>query len=320
MDDLLNGLLDKMYALIHEIVFGIMKSSYEGLFDNVNGQIGLISGEVVQTPAGYSYDINHMIQTVANDVILPIGVMIITALFCYELINGVLEKNAMHEMGTEFIFKWLGKACIGVLLLSYTFDMTEAIFELGSEVSIAATSSILGTNPNIDTSALDSLIDDYGDWVDGANGCDTDGEPQIDEYNHGVGELFSMAIEAFFCKIVLMGVYVILKVLLTARMIEIYMMLSVSPIPFATFINRDWSNIGTGYVKKLVGLAFQALFIVIALGIYYTTLTGINNKINAAGSTYDLHGATLEFVFICIALVMGIFASKSLADSIFSGH
>lgn len=316
MDAVIEGLIDKLYAFVHEMVGDLMSNSYAGLFDNVNGQIGFISGEVTQTPASYSSDINRLIQTLANDVILPIGVMIITALFCYELINGVLEKNAMHEMGTEFIFKWLGKACIGVLLLSFTFDITEAIFELGSDVATSATGTILTSTPDIDASTLDPLIDDYVAWTDGANGGALDGKPQRQEYNHRVGELFAMALEAFICKIALMVIYVILKVLLIARMIEIYMYLAISPIPFATFINRDWSSVGVGYVKKLAGLSFQALFIVVALGIYYAALAKLNTDIGS----YDLHDATLELVFICVALVLGIMGSKNLSDSIFSGH
>lgn len=313
MDAVIEGLIDKLYAFVHEMVGDLMRNSYVGLFDNVNGQIGFISGEVTQTPASYNSTINTLIQTLANDVILPIGVMIITALFCYELINGVLEKNAMHEMGTEFIFKWLGKACIGVLLLSFTFDITEAIFELGSDVATSATSTILTATPDIDASTLDPLIDDYVGFTD----LDTDYDNvSREEWNHGVGELFAMALEAFICKIALMVIYVILKVLLIARMIEIYMYLAISPIPFATFINRDWSSVGVGYVKKLAGLSFQALFIVVALGIYYAALANINTNIGS----YDLHDATLELVFICVALVLGIMGSKNLSDSIFSGH
>lgn len=312
IDDILQGMMNAIMCALHEMAFEFLEKAYTSLFDNMNGQVALIAGELAKTPDSYNSTINTAILNISNTVIVPIGVMIITALFCYELINGVLEKNAMHEMGTEFIFKWLGKACIGVLLLSYTFDISNAIFELGAEVVTTATPQII-SEVDIDASVIDSMLLIYDHYTD----QDGDGECDWQEYDYGIGELLSMGMEAYICRFAIIAMYVCIKLLIAVRMIEIYMYLSVSPIPFATFINRDWSNIGTGYVKKLAGLSFQAFFMLICLAIYYVMVGQVNTAVTGAS---DLHEVTLALLVTCGALILGIKGSKNIAESIFSGH
>lgn len=314
--------LDGLWLNFREIIGSWMTWGYKGLFDNINGQVTTISSDVSLTPGTYNPTINSLIQNISENVIMPIGLLIITAIFCAEIINIVMEKNAMNEMGHEFFFRYLGKACIAVLLLSYTFDISEAVFELGGEIAsqVVTASSTYTSNYTIDIDFITK--DEEGglvyDYVHKATGWDweNDGTPGMFDYDHGMGELIGMAMEATILRFVLLIMYVIIKISLIGRMIEIYMVLSVAPIPFATLTNREWGNIGTNYIKKLSALAFQSFFIILAVVIYATMVADLNTR----AATMDLSGATLELVGGAIALTVAIRGSKTLSESVFGAH
>lgn len=310
-----------MWLNLREIIGSWMTWGYNGLFDNINGQVVEIASEVSKTPSSYNSTINELIQKISENVIMPIGLLIITAIFCSEIINIVMEKNAMNEMGHEFFFRYLGKACIAVLLLSYTFEISEAIFDLGGEIaSQVVTSSSTYTSP--DAIDIDFITkDEEGglvyDYVHKATGwTDTEKTPGMFDYDHGMGELIGMAMEATILRFVLLIMYVIIKISIIGRMIEIYMVLSIAPIPFATLTNREWGNIGTNYIKKISALAFQSFFIILAVVIYATMVSDLSTR----AASMDLSGATLELVGGAIALTVAIRGSKTLSESVFGAH
>lgn len=316
----MDELWEKIIIGIRNMLAEFLVNSYTSLFDNINGQIGTIAGDVAQVPSNFSnwgLQVNTLVKTISEDVIMPIGILIITALMCYELINAVLEKNAMHEMGSEFIFKWLMRACISVLLLSYTYDMSSAIFTLGAELATQASAKFTRST-DVDADALGfnmtegSLLWHYVRDLDPDQ--NQDGEYQYgDKYVHSAGEILGMALIAYICKIVFLAMWVIIEVSLVGRMIEIFMYLSVAPIPFATLTNREWGNIGTNYIRTLAALAFQAFLIVLCVGIYGYLIANL-------GNATDLSAAMLQLLGCSVALLVGIRGSKNFAMSIFNAH
>lgn len=317
-DDILSDFINQ----IRELMYGMLCGSYNLLFDNVNGQISTIAADVSVTPANYSNwgaSVYTVIRTISDDVILPIGVLIITALMCYELINAVLEKNAMHEMDSAFIFKWLLRACISVLLLSYTLDISLAIFDLGGELATSVSSKFTASaSINSASFEWDTMIEDYALGLKD----DTDGDGVYDmadgdTYKHSVGEVIGMALIAFICKIIFLAMWVIIEVTLVGRMIEIFLYLSIAPIPFATLTNREWGNIGTNYVRMLAALALQSVLIVMCVGMYGFIIKNLKFT-TAAG--YDLSSATLQLLGCSVALLTAIRGSKNFAMSIMNAH
>lgn len=325
LSDLISEQINKLWAVIRGLIGSWMRWGYEGLFDNINGQVNTIAAEVSKTPGTYNSHINGLIEKIAENVIMPVGLLIITAIFCSEIINIVMEKNAMNEMGHEFFFRYLGKACIAVLLLSYTFDISEAIFDLGGEIASQVVSEssqdITASNVDIDFILREDdddpgLIQKYIEETKAGYVEVPNKTPSWDDYKHGMGELIGMALEATALRFVLLVMYVIIKISLIGRMIEIYMVLAVAPIPFATLTNREWGNIGTNYIRKLAALAFQSFFIIIAVVIYAALVT----ELSAQAATLDLSSATLELVGGAIALTIAIRGSKSLSESVLGAH
>lgn len=316
-DDIISDFIEKIRELMGEM----LRASYGMLFDNVNGQISTMAADVSVTPANYSNwgaSVYTVIKTISDDVILPIGVLIITALMCYELINAVLEKNAMHDMDSAFIFKWLLRACISVLLLSYTLDISLAIFDLGGELATSVAGKFTESS-SIDSSSFewDTLIDDFVLGLEpDHNGNGHYDKADGDEYKHTTGEIIGMALIALICKVIFLAMWVIIEVTLVGRMIEIFLYLSIAPIPFATLTNREWGNIGTNYVRMLAALALQAVLIVMSVGMYGYII----KNLQFSGGDTDLSAATLQLLGCSVALLTAIRGSKNFAMSIMNAH
>ena len=274
----MGAILDKITEFIKEMLQGWVMDNLSTMFTDVNGKVGTIAGEVGRTPSSWNSGVFSMIENLSENVMIPIAGMIISAILCYELITMVMDKNNMHEVGSEFFFRYLIKACIAVLLLSYTFDITMAIFDVGNHI-VTRAGGIISGSTNIDV----------------ADTLQTMFESQLETME--IGELIGLGI----------------TVMLYGRMIEIYLYVSVAPVPFATFSNREWGGIGNNYIKGLCSLAFQGFFIMVCVAIYAVLVSGITVADN-------LHTALWSVAAYTVILCFSLFKTGSLAKSIWNAH
>lgn len=128
-----------------------------------------------------------------------------------------------------------------------------------------------------------------------------------------IGELIGLGLETMLVKLCMMIMSVLITVILYGRMIEIYCYVSVAPVPFATFANREWGGIGNNYVKGLIALAFQGFFIMVCVGIYAALVGTIATASNIHYAIWRSAGYT---VILCFAL----FKTGSLSKSILNSH
>ena len=264
------------------------------MFTDVNDKVGTIAGEVGQTPSAWNGSIFSMIRSLSENVMIPIAGLIISAILCYELITMVMDKNNMHEVGSEFFFRYLVKACIAVMLLSKTFDITMAIFDVGNHIVTNAAGVISGSTSLDVTATLTSMFNS-----------------QISTM--GIGELIGLGIETMIVSLCMKIMSVLITVILYGRMIEIYLYISVAPVPFATLSNREWGSIGNNYIKGLCALAFQGFFIMVCVGIYSALVASVA----VAGS---LHTALWSVTAYTVILCFSLFKTGSLAKSVLNAH
>ena len=264
------------------------------MFTDVNEKVGTIAGEVSKTPSTWNTGIFNMIKNLSENVVIPIAGMVISFVLIYELITMVIDKNNMHDFDTSLFFRFLMKACIAVSLLSKTFDIVMAVFDVGNHVVLQAASVISGsTNLNVEET-LKTMFNN-----------------QIDSM--GIGELIGLGMETMIISLCMKIMSVLITVILYGRMIEIYLYVSVAPIPAATVTNREWGSVGTNYLKGLVALAFQGFFIMVCVAIYAVLVTGVA----VAG---NLHSALWSVAAYTIILCFSLFKTGSLSKSIFHAH
>ena len=289
----MNTIIERITEAIKEILIGMIQNGLEGMFVEVNDKVGTIAGQVGQTPQGWNAGVFNLIQNLSQTVIVPIAGLIITFVLCYELITMVTQKNNFHEFETYNIFLWIFKAYVAIYLVTNTFNITMAVFDVGQRIVNGAAGVISGSTAVDASAAIATLTESLEDME--------------------IGELFLLAMETLLISLTMSILSVIITVIMYGRMIEIYLYTSVAPIPFATMTNKEWGNIGNNYLKGLFALAFQGFFMLVCVGIYSVLL-------NAMTISTNLHGAMFSVAAYTVVLAFSLFKTGSLSKSIFNAH
>lgn len=286
-------LLEKIEEAIKQLLIGMIEGNLTNMFTDVNDKVGSIAGEVGKTPSAWNGSIYSMIRGLSESVIVPIAGIIITFVLCCELITMITERNNMHDMETFMFFKWFFKAFVAIYLVTNTFSIVMAVFDIGSNVVSGAGGFIHG-NTSID---IPSTLEFMRTGME----------------EMGIGELLGLSIETLIISLCLKIMSMLITVILYGRMIEIYCTVSIAPIPLATMSNREWGGIGQNYLKGLFALAFQGFLIMVCVGIYAVL---INNMIIAT----NVHSALFSVAAYTLILCFSLFKTGSLAKSLFSAH
>ena len=257
MDFLTDWLTDWLKELL---ISGIM-SNLEGLTDYVNAQVGEIAVQVGTTPAAWNAGVFSLIRQLSETVILPIAGMVLTFVATYELIQMLLEKNNMHEFDVANIYKWIFKTACAIFILSNTFNIVMAVFDVSQSVIAQAGGLIQGSIIGVTM------------WVLG----------------------------------------IVIFVLVYGRMLEIYILTSLAPIPMATISHREVGQMGQNYLRSLFAVGFQGLLILVCVAIYAVLIQGIATGGDPIGAIWGIVGYT---VLLCFML----FKTGSIARSIFNAH
>ena len=289
----MQSILDAINEWIKEILLGAINGNLSTMFGDVNEKVGTIAAEVGQTPQGWNASIFSMVQTLSENVIVPIAGLVITYVLCYELISMIVEKNNMHEMDTFMFFKWFFKAWVAVFLVTHTFDITMAVFDVAQHV-VSGASGVISGSTSIDAAAALSSMQAGLEAME-------------------IPELLLLVIETGLVSLCMKIMSVLITVIQYGRMIEIYLYCSVAPIPFATMTNREWGQVGNNYLKSLLALGFQGFLIMICVAIYAVL---VNNMIIAD----SLHSAIFSLAAYTVLLCFNLMKSGSLAKSIFAAH
>ncbi len=288
MDSLFQSIEDWLKEVL---VSGIM-TNLSSAFDAVNQEVGQIATDVSQTPASFLPSVYSLIRNISENVILPVAGIILTFIACYELIQLVISHNNLANMETWIFWKWVFKTFVAVCLISNTFDITMAVFDVGQWV-VQRSGSIISRSTAIDDSTLLLM--------------------QSTLQAMGVGELLGIYLQSFIVQVGIHILSIAIFVIINGRMIEIYLYTSMAPIPFATFGNKDQSMMGMNYLRSLFALAFQGFLIMICVGIYAVLITGVAFTSDITGSLWSVLGFTVLLAFT-------LFKTGTLAKSILHAH
>lgn len=287
------GILDAIEDWLRQLLISIISSNLTTLFDDVNTKVGTIASEVGQTPSGWDSGIYNMVRSLSENVMVPIAGIIITFVLCYELITLITEKNNMHDIDTFLFFKYIFKACIAVYLVSNTFTITMAVFDVAQNV-VNHAGGIISGNTNIDITSTIATMQTSMETME-------------------LGGLVQLTVETMIISLCLKIMSILITVILYGRMIEIYLTISVAPIPFSTMTNREWGTIGTNYFKSLFALGFQGFLMMVCVAIYAVL---VNNMTIAS----DIHSALFSIAAYTVILCFSLMKTGSLSKSLFGAH
>lgn len=288
MDSIIEAIEEWMRGLL---VSGIM-SNLNNTFNALNDQVGEIATEVGTTPANFSPAVFNMIRTLSENVIMPIAGILLTFIACYELIQLVIGHNNLANFETWIFWKWIFKTFVAVTLITNTMNITMAVFDVAQHV-VSQAGGIISGSTAIDASTLASM------------------ESTLETME--VPELLSIFLQSFIVQFLIYVLSALIFVIVYARMIEIYLMVSLAPIPFATFGNREQSQIGQNYLRSLFALGFQGFLIMVCVGIYAVLIQSVSFTTDIIGSLWGVMGYTVLLAFT-------LFKTGAVAKSILHAH
>lgn len=285
-------ILDKITDWIKDLLVSGIMDNLTGMFDSVNQQVGNIATQVGTTPVDFSPGVFEMIRNISESVIIPIAGLILTFIACYELIQMIIDHNNLSNFETWIFFKWIFKTFVAVVLISNTFNITMAVFDVSQHV-INSSAGIISSETAIDASSLETIQETLMEM--------------------DIGPLFGLFLQSFIVQFTMSALSIIIFIIVYGRMIEIYLMTSLAPIPFSTFANREQSQIGQNYLRSLFALGFQGFLIMICVGIYAVLIQNVSISEDIIASIWGVMGYT---VLLCFTL----FKTGYLAKSVFNAH
>ena len=289
----MNFIWDKITEWLKGLLVSGIMSNLTGLFEGINGQVTEIASNVGKTPQAWNGSIFSMIKTLSENVVVPVAGIILTFVLCLELIQMLIDRNNMHDFDTFIFFKWLFKAAAAVLIVTNTWNIVMGIFDVAQSVVNSAAGSI-GSNTAIDVNSVVGNL-----------------EARLREMD--IGPLFGMWFQSMLMGIVTWVLSICIFIVIYGRMIEIYMVTSVAPIPMASMMNRDWGQMGQNYLRSLFALGFQAFLIMVCVAIYATLVQSI-------AITDDVSSAVWTCIGYTVLLCFTLFKTSSLAKSVFNAH
>ena len=290
---ILNFLWDKVTEWLKELLIGSIMSNLTGLFDNVNRQVAGIADNVGATPQAWNGGVFGMIRNLSDNVILPIAGVILALVATLELIQMIVDRNNMHDMDTFMLAKWVFKTACAVVIVTNTWNIVMAVFDVAQNV-VSRASGLVIADTDI---RIDSVIVGL--------------EAKLAEME--LGALFGLWVQSMFVGFTMWALAICIFIITYGRMIEIYLVTSVAPIPMATMANREWGQMGQNYLRSLFALGFQAFLIIICVAIYAILVRGIAVESDVSTAIWTCMGYT---VLLCFTL----FKTSSLARSIFHAH
>lgn len=264
---------------------------YTSIFSSVNDQVADVAAQIGQTPQGWNGGVFSTIQNLSESVVIPIAGMILTFVMVYELIQMILEKNNMHDFDTFNIYKWAFKTAAAAYLLTNCFTIVMAIFDVAQHVVNSSAGIVSGSlNVDVALSDLSTQLEAMGMW-----------------------ELIGLWLETNIINLCMWVLSIAIFVIVYGRMIEIYLSVSLAPIPFSTLANREWGQMGTGYLRSLFALGFQGFLMMVCIAIYAVLIQSIP-------SSGDIHGAIWGTAGYTVLLAFALLKTGSLSKSIFNAR
>lgn len=289
MDFIWNSISD----WLKEVLISGILSNLSGVFDSTNQQVGNIANQVGMTPQAWNSGIFNMIQNLSNNVILPIAGAILAIVMTLELIQLITDRNNLHDVDTWMFFKWVFKSAAAVVIVSNTWTIVMGIFDAAQGVVDSAAGVIIG-DTSIDISAILA-----------------DMESRLAEME--LGPLLGLWFQSLFVGICSWAITICIFIIVYGRMIEVYLVTSIAPIPMSTMVNREWGQMGQNYLRALFALGFQAFLIMVCVAIYAVLVQDISASSDISTAIWTCMGYT---VLLCFCL----FKTSSLAKSVFNAH
>ncbi len=312
VEDFINALVEWFKGILSDAIINALStvnSMLSGSLNNSEGDgVNSIFNQFLGDPTSFTGASNGggtsiwtTIEALSNNVIVPIGGFLLMIVVIFELFQMVIEGNNFKDFDDSIFIKWILKTVCGILLVSNVFYIATGIFAFGTDAVNSALTTLFGGGQFVDSDIINS--NEFRDTL----------------MSQEVGTLIITLVISFVIIIVTFVLLAAIIVVLASRIIDVYMYLSISPIPMATFLNKDWNDIGKNWLRNVLALAFQGFFIIVALAIFKTLF---NNSLTTmmSGTSTDVVMTMATLLGFIVAFIFTMFRTSSISKSAFAAH
>ena len=272
------------------ILLEMLKSSAMGFFDELNGLTTSVTDLTNVNPGTFNATLFGIIRNISNVALVPVATLILCYLMTINFIKIVEDKNTYKDMTYMPVFKWILFTTIGIILISKTYDIVLAVFDVVGWILTKAGAVIASSHASMDLQTqLNSLVD------------------SIDSTD--IGAMVGAIVQLTICRLLVSIVAVLCKVVMYFRIISILVYSSAAAIPTATLMDKGQTSTGLNYYKTLAALGLQGFFVMIVVAVFDVLIVDLAT--HGASSINELIWGTLMYV---IALCMGLFSTKRVAE------
>lgn len=301
MSEFLDNLMHKIWMNIYQGLWDTVEKLFEWTRGIQSDYINKSRDLITQSPKDWNATAYSFVEGIASNAVIPIAGCIITFVFCWQIISMVQESNQMHNIKPETMLLLLIKLIICLFICSKSIEIVNGMFGLAAAaVEKISLEEIESIEPEGD---FERIIGERRD---------------LDNYSFSDCGLMLMYV--FITLIALLITYVIsITIYIRVNMwyLELLIYTSAAPMPFATFMNKEWGQVGTNYSRKMLAMSFEGFFMLVTFGLY-SAMTAHVLTAAAGNNTYLVNMIT---VIGCGAgLVLLINKAGNISASIFNAH
>ena len=272
-----------------------VENNLREIFVNINKISQEVGSELGKTPESFNGQIFNILKNLSENVVLPIAVLLVTLIIVINFCKSFLDDRERQQPLKILIF-FVITSVFALTLTTHSFEIVNIILNLTQTAVNNALDLFQNENVNI-----------AGDIETFLNTLE----------NMSVGQIISIWLTLLLTKLILWFIRILSQIVVLGRFIEIFMRISISPIPFATFFNKEFSSTGYNFIKSMGSVVLQAIRIMVVIAIYRGLLSSVAVDI---GTEESLSLFIIKILGINLTLIFMLFQTKRIADSILNVH
>ena len=283
---------------LYQGLYAGIEEQFNSIADTMNTGITAANQTVTTKPQNWNSAAFDFIQGVAENACIPIAACILTFIFCWEVIHLAQESNQMHNIKPETMLMLMLKLGICLFVCSKSFEIVNGLFDVSAWASEKVNAVAAGADSPISLADMGLTR-------------------ELPEYTMGhVFKMLANFLLTFFAKLIIYAITIAITLRVNLWYLELLVYASAAPIPFSTFINKEWGQMGTNYSRKMMAVAVEGFFMLVVFGLYGALS---RNVLSASGA--DAYMAGMATTCGCgIALFLMLGKIGNISASIFNAH
>lgn len=298
VSEFVEGVIENVVEALYTPIYDSVANNVQELFDELNQNIASAASNITAGPRAWNSSAYETIQAVAETVCIPLAGSFITIIFCWELIHLVQESNSMQNVKADKLVIILMKFGLCLMACAYSFKIVMAFSDLGGR----AADKLLGLTQTTPSISMSPTLEDLGLYNPPPGGYE-------------LSNLFELMGYWISLKLARVGVWVcgvVVYIRVMMWFIEILLYASSAPIPYSTWMNKEWSQVGMNYTRKMLALSFEGFFILLLFSVYGGVLSGLRLG--------DFQQSLVMILGCGFGLAVMMFKVGPISSSIFNAH